>query len=206
MDLLRKSIFIAAFMITLVGLQAQENDAIQGAFEESYAFETDGNYADAIKSLKNIYNPASYHVNLRLGWLSYLIGQFTESAAYYQKAVELKPYAIEARFGLTYPASSMGNWAQVKDQYIKILEIDPNNTKANYYYGLMHYEAGDYESAARHFEKVANLYPFDSESLLMYAWSNFQLGKTREAEVLFNEVLLIDPGNESALEGLGLIK
>jgi hypothetical protein len=40
----------------------------------------------------------------------------------------------------------------------------------------------------------------------MYAWSNFQLGKSREAEVLFNEVLLIDTDNESAQEGLELIK
>jgi len=40
----------------------------------------------------------------------------------------------------------------------------------------------------------------------MYAWSNLQLGKIREAEVLFNEVLIIDPYNQSALEGLELIK
>ena len=70
----------------------------------------------------------------------------------------------------------------------------------------MYYETKDYEQAARHFEKVINLFPLDSLSLLMYAWSNFQLGKTREAEVLFNEMLIINPGNASALEGLELIK
>lgn len=207
MDLLRKSYLVLIF-VTLLGssAMAQETEAMKSAFEESYTYETDGNYSDAIKALKNVYDPASYHINLRLGWLSYLSGQFTESSAYYRKAIELKSYAIEARFGLTYPASAMGNWAQVKDQYIKILELDPQNTKANYYFGLMLYETGEYAKAARHFEKVVNLYPFDSESVLMYAWSNFQLGKTREAEILFNEVLLIDPDNESALEGLDLIK
>ncbi len=206
MDILKKSIATVILIMALTGVQAQITEAVQSAFEESYTFESKGHYADAIKSLKDIYNPASYHINVRLGWLSYMSGQFTESAAYYQKAIELKPYTIEARFGLTYPASSMGNWAQVKEQYIKILEVDPQNTKANYYYGLMHYEAGEYEMAARHFEKVVNLYPFDSESVLMYAWANFQMGKTREAEVLFNEVLIIIPGNKSALEGLELIK
>ncbi len=100
----------------------------------------------------------------------------------------------------------MGNWAQVKSQYIKILEVDPQNTKANYYFGLMYYESGDFEPAAKHFGKVVNLYPFNIESVLMYAWSNLQLGKIREAEVLFNEVLIIDPYNQSALEGLELIK
>jgi tetratricopeptide (TPR) repeat protein len=130
----------------------------------------------------------------------------SESVAYYQKAIELKPYAIEARFGLTLPASTQGNWAQVRDQYIKILEVDPQNTRANYYLGLMDYNIANYELAAKHFEKVVNLYPFDLESILMYAWTNYRMGKTREASVLFKEVLIVQPGNESALEGLELIK
>jgi tetratricopeptide (TPR) repeat protein len=206
MDLLRNGIITALVLLLATVVMAQKSDEIRSAFEQSYTYETDGSYSDALRELKNVYDPASYHINARLGWLSYMSGQFTESVAYYQKAIELKPYAIEARFGLTYPASAMGNWAQVKDQYIKILEVDPQNTKANYYFGLMHYEAGDFELAVKHFEKVVNLYPYDLESLLMYAWSNFQLGKSREAEVLFNEVLLIDTDNESAQEGLELIK
>jgi tetratricopeptide (TPR) repeat protein len=205
MDLLR-TITTLLMLLIVSGSMAQEGDQIRSAFEKSYTFEEGGKYSDAVRELKNVYDPASYSLNIRLGWLSYKSGQFTESAAYYLKAIELKPYAIEARFGLTYPASSMGNWAQVKDQYIKILEIDPQNTVANYYFGLMLYETGDYGEAARHFEKVVNLYPFNLESVRMFAWANFQLGKTREAEVLFKQVLLIDPGNESALEGLGLIK
>ena len=206
MDLIRKIILPVALLLAVTCMQAQDNGTMRQAFTESYAHEADTNYALAISALKNIYNPASYHMNARLGWLSYLMGQYTGSVAYYQKAIELKPYAIEARFGLTYPASALGNWQQVRDMYIKILEVDPQNTTANYYYRLMNYESGDYEQAARHFEKVVNLYPFDSASVLMYAWSNFMLGKTREAEVLFNEVLLIDPDNASALEGLGKIK
>ncbi|RLD76907.1 MAG: hypothetical protein DRJ15_14540 [Bacteroidetes bacterium] len=206
MDLIKKILILAVLMFSMTWIYSQDTESLQAAFEESYTFETDGNYADAIKILKTTYDPSSYHLNARLGWLSYLSGQFTESAAYYQKAIELKPYALEARFGLIYPASAMGNWAQVKEQYIKILELDPQNTKANYYLGLMQYEIGDFGQAIKHFEKVANLYPFDTESVLMFAWSNFQLGKTREAEVLFNEVLMLDPGNESAKEGLGLIK
>lgn len=206
MDILMKNILTVVLALAISGIMAQNSQEVISAFDESYTLEVDGKYSEAIKELKNIYNPASYHINLRLGWLCYLSGQFTESSAYYQKAIELKPYAIEARFGLTYPASSTGNWAQVKEQYIKILEVDPQNTRANYYFGLMHYEVGDFDLAAKHFEKVVNLYPFDMESVRMFAWANFQLGKTREAEVLFKEVLLIDPNNESALEGLDLIK
>jgi len=206
MEFLKK---IALFgMLLTIGamLHAQEPEAIIRAFEDSYIHEADTNYIGAIQDLKDIYDPASYHINARLGYLSYIAGLLTESVAYYQKAIALRPYAIEARFGLTYPASTMGNWAQVKDQYIKILEVDPQNTKAHYYLGLMEYNSANYDLAAKHFEKVVNLYPFDSETLLMYAWTNYRMGKTREASVLFNEVLLIDPHSESALEGLELIK
>ncbi len=206
MDILRRSLLVFTLSLALISLKAQDTKAISEAFSSSYAYEYDGDYAEAIKALKNIYDPDSYHINARLGWLSYLSGQFTESSAYYLKAIELKPYAIEARFGLINPASAMGNWGQVKSQYLHILDVDPQNIKANYYFGLMNYETKDYAQAAMQFERVINLYPFNSEALLMYAWSNFQLGKTREAEVLFNEMLIINPGNASALEGLELIK
>ena len=206
MDFIKKIVLVGMMLTMYIMVQAQDTKTIIRAFENSYIHEADTNYIQAIQELKNIYDPASYHINARLGYLSYLSGMLTESVAYYQKAIELKPYAIEARFGLTYPASAMGNWAQVKDQYIKILEVDPQNTKANYYLGLMEYNAASYELAAKHFEKVVNFYPFDLESILMYAWTNYQMGKTREAKVLFNEALIVQPGNESALEGLELIK
>ncbi len=36
--------------------------------------------------------------------------------------------------------------------------------------------------------------------------TNLKLGKFREAEVLFNKVLMNKPNDKSAIEGLGLIK
>jgi tetratricopeptide (TPR) repeat protein len=133
-------------------------------------------------------------------------GLFTESAAYYQKAIALKPYALEPRFGIINPQAALGNWTVVVNQYEKILEIDPQNTLANYRLGMIYYGRAEYEKSSKYFEKVINLYPFDYDSLLMFAWCHFQMSKLREAEVLFNKVLLIDPDNASALEGLGLIK
>jgi hypothetical protein len=40
----------------------------------------------------------------------------------------------------------------------------------------------------------------------MTGWTNFQLGKLREAKVLFQKALLNRPGDNSATEGLSLIK
>ena len=185
---------------------AQEFKEIADAFKESYTLEESGDYSNAINVLKKVYQEDAYPVNLRLGWLSYLNGSFIESMAFYNKAIQLKPYAVEPRFGLTYPASSMGNWNQVKEQYFKILEIDPQNSLANYRMGMISYSFENYTEAFQYFEKVVNLYPFDYDGLIMYSWCNFRLGKLREAEVLFKQVLLLSPDDESALEGLKSIQ
>ncbi|MBN2681369.1 MAG: tetratricopeptide repeat protein [Bacteroidales bacterium] len=187
-------------------INAQTNAEIQSAFKTSYELETKGEYNKAIDEIKKVYKEDSYEINLRLGWLSYSAGQFTTSKSYYTKAINLMPYGIEARFGIVYPASAMGNWDEVITQYKKILEVDPQNSVANYRLGVIYYERKDYTKANSYLEKVVNLYPFDYDGLLMYAWCNFQLGNHREAKVLFNKVLLLSPDDSSAKEGLGLLK
>jgi Flp pilus assembly protein TadD len=70
---------------------------------------------------------------------------------------------------------------------------------------MMYYYRADYNGALKYIEKTANMYPFDYYSVLMLAWTNLKLGRSREAEVLFNKVLLISPDDKSAEEGLGLL-
>ena len=207
MDTLKNLIFAAFIgLIFMSSIQAQDYKVVQDAFEKSYLYEYTGDYSKAIDRLKAVYSEESYEINLRLGWLTYMAGFFTESTAYYQKAMELKPVSIEAKFGYVYPASALGNWEQVKKQYNDILQIDAQNTIANYRMGSIFYGNEDYTTALKYFEKIVNLYPFDYDGLLMYAWTNLNLGKFREAEVLFNKVLMNQPNDESALQGLNLIK
>lgn len=207
MDALKKLLLTVILSLALLSsILAQDYKTIQDAFEKSYLYEYSGDYSKAIEGLKTVYSEESYEINLRLGWLTYMAGFFTESTAYYQKSTELKPLSIEAKFGYVYPASALGNWEQVKNQYINILQIDDQNTVANYRLGSIYYGAEDYTTALKYFEKLVNLYPFDYDGLLMYAWTNLNLGKFREAEVLFNKVLMNQPNDESALQGLEMIK
>jgi tetratricopeptide (TPR) repeat protein len=196
------------WIVLLAGttVSAQDFEPIRKAFSSSYDLENNGDYAAAIKILKEVYAEDSYEINLRLGWLNYSNGNFTESSAYYKRAIDLSPYAIEARFGYVYPLSALGNWGVVQQQYKKILEIDPNNTLANYRMGMIYYSGEDFASALKYFEKVVNLYPFDYDGTIMYAWTHFKLGKLREAELLFQKALLIRPDDESAREGLNYIR
>jgi tetratricopeptide (TPR) repeat protein len=203
---MKRSTLTAIFIFLALTVVAQDFTKLTTAFSESYSKEKEGKYGDAVKVLKANYDAGSYEINLRLGWLTYLQGQFSESLSYYNRAIELMPYAIEPRFGAVLPASSMGNWDIVVSHYNKILETDPNNTVTLYRMGLISYDKKDYKQAYQYFEKVVNLYPFDYQSVLMLAWTNYRLGKTREAKVLFSKALLYYPEDSSAREGLNLIK
>ena len=201
----KKGILIILLTLGTFGLNAQSFTEQVKAFQQSYLNEASGNYKEAINKLKGVYMEDSYEINLRLGYLSYMAGRFTESIAYYSKAIDLMPYAIEARFGFAYPASAIGNFNQVLEQYEKILEISPNNSIVMHRMGLIYYGREDYLKAEKHFEKVVNLYPFDYEGLTMLAWTKLKLNKTRESKSLFQKALLNTPSGITAAEGLELL-
>lgn len=202
----RRAMAVWLLLIPVILMGQNSYAPVQDAFSTSQAYESRGNFNDAVAVMKKVYQEDSYEINLRLGWVTYLNGLFTESASYYQKAIKLKPYAIEPKLGYANPASALGNWDQVITVYNEILEIDPQNTTANYRLGSIYYGRKDYAKAEKYLEKVLNLYPFDYDTMILYGWTCFQLGKLREATVMFNKVLMNKPKDASALEGLSLIK
>lgn len=202
-----KTKLVLILMFTF-GLNAisQNQSEWQKAFYNSYDYEKAGRYSVAIQDLKKVYKANDYFVNIRLGWLNYLAKNHKESLKYYNIAVALKPYSIEAKFGCVKPLSAMENWEKVKENYLAILKIDPQNTVANYWLGVIYYNRKDFFNARKLFEKVVNLYPLDYDSVIMLAWTNLNLGKSAEAKILFNHSLTLRPNDSSALNGLKLIK
>ena len=163
---------------------------IQDAFNESYQLEASGDFKEAADKIKEIYKEDTYESNLRLGWLNYMAGNFNESIAFYQKSIELMPFAEEPKFGYVFPLSALGRWDEVITVYTQILENSSNNTKALYYLGTIYYNRKQYDKALTYFKRMTDLYPFDYDGLYMYAWSNLQLGRKKEAKMLFQKALL----------------
>lgn len=202
-----KSIIIFIAAVCLTNTSAAQSDAkIQEAFSESYKAELSSSYAISISNLKSVYLADNYAINVRLGWLCLLSKQFTESVAYYDKAIKLKPYAIEAKFGMIKSLNALESWDKVKEQYEAILKIDDQNTTALYWLGVLLYNRKDYDNAAKNFEKIVNLYPMDYGSVIMLAWTKLYQGKKADAKVLFNHALLLSPNDNSAISGLNQIQ
>ncbi|MGC8866204.1 MAG: tetratricopeptide repeat protein [Bacteroidales bacterium] len=201
-----KNILSTLFFLGLALQMPGQQNRLQEAFSQSYKQEETKDYKKAIATLTQVYEEKNYYINLRLGWLCYLAGDQTRAVGYYQKAIQLMPLSIEARLGIAYPLSVLGNWNQIISYYMEILKIDPNHSLTNYRLGSIYYNRGEYDKARRYIEKVVNFYPFDYDSLLLLAWIQLKQGHYSEAKALFQTVLLNRPGDESALSGLGLIK
>lgn len=207
METLRR--IIAGACLAAIGwgaATAQTEGALQKAFSDSYAAEYNKKYADAVAVLMKAYSEKGYEVNLRLGWLHYVNGNYTVSQQYYEKAVVLKPYSVEARLGLAKPLAALESSDRLLKNYEDLLKIDPQNSTANYWSGVIHYNRKKYEAAARHFERIVNLYPFDYDGNHMLGWTYLNLGRNAEAGILFQKALLSRPGDASSLDGLSRIR
>lgn len=206
MEFLKRYVCVLIFLIiSLPVVNAQTNSVVE-AFSKSYSLEKEGKYIEAVNILKVVYYEDSYEINLRLGWLNYLAGKYSDSESYYSKAISIVPYAIEPKLGMVYPKSSLAKWNEVVAIYNKILKIDPHNTIANYRLGNIFYYRKQYEKAMHYYEKVLNLYPFDYDTMLMMGWTYLQLKQSVKAKVLFTKVLMYSPDDKSAKEGLGILE
>lgn len=200
-----KWIMIVSLWLALGAVNAQETQLRQ-AFGRSYVLEKETRYKEAAAALMPVYDNEAYELNLRLGWLHYKAGQYTESLRYYDRSRKIRPMSIEAKLGYALPAAALEHWDQVLSTYLDILNIDPNETTALYQVGVIYYYRKDYDKADKYLGKLVNLYPFGYNGLLMLGWNRLQQGRMSEARVLFNKVLFYDPSDASALEGLSLIK
>jgi tetratricopeptide (TPR) repeat protein len=207
MEFLKIKICFLLLIVTVTSVISQVNqDLLEEAFARSYELEKNSDFSASAEILKKVYDGSSYEINLRLGWLNYNAGLFDESVIFYSRALRLKPYSEEARFGLILPKAAVGQWDDVINLYDKILEINPNNTVALYRLGLVYYGRKDYDKAYPLFKKVVDLYPFGYDGLLMLGWTSYYMGNFNQAKVLFNKVKLYNPGDPSANEGLQLMK
>jgi tetratricopeptide (TPR) repeat protein len=206
METLRVCLLLILSAVSAVNLNGQSNSKIQAAFASSYKSEQSGNYVLSVSEIKTVYQADNYSINARLGWLLFLAKQYTESVIYYEKAIKLKPYAIEVRFGLIKALDALASWDKVKEQYEAILRIDPMNTTSLYWLGVLLYNRKDFDNAGRYFEKIVNLYPMDYGSVIMLAWTRLFQGKKTDAKVLFSQALLLSPEDASAISGLNQLK
>lgn len=205
MEILNKKIVVLlVFCNFFFGLIAQSDNAVREAIKKSYDSEYQLKYQKAIEDLMGVYEPTSYELNLRIGWLSYKAGKYTESINYYKKAITKMPISIEAKLGIVYPLGALEKWEQVVDNYLAIVKIDAFNATANYRLALIYYNRGDYGNSWKYLQKYINLYPFDYDGNSLAGWVKYSVGKKEEAYVFFKKALMVNPYDTSFNKVLGI--
>ncbi len=205
MEILNKKIVVLlVFCNFFFGLIAQSDNAVREAIKKSYDSEYQLKYQKAIEDLMGVYEPTSYELNLRIGWLSYKAGKYTESINYYKKAITKMPISIEAKLGIVYPLGALEKWEQVVDNYLAIVKIDAFNATANYRLALIYYNRGDYGNSWKYLQKYINFYPFDYDGNSLAGWVKYSVGKKEEAYVFFKKALMVNPYDTSFNKVLGI--
>lgn len=204
------SFLLIASILVLFGMEVvQQNDSNKiNAFNKSIDYENAKQYSKAISELTTIYekNKSDYLINLRLGWLYYLNGEYEKSKRYYEAAINLKKNSTEALLGLTYPLSKLEEWTTIESTYSKILKLDANNYSANLYLGQIYLGKGEYSKAQTLLERVSNYNPSEYEPMQSLAWVYYYLGRTQQARDLFTNILMISKNDSLATLGIKLVK
>jgi tetratricopeptide (TPR) repeat protein len=205
MEILSSRIVVVFTFLTLsFGILSQSDIAVREALKKSYDSEYQLKYQKAIEDLQGVYEPTSYELNLRIGWLSYKLGKYAESVHYYKKAIAKMPLSIEAKLGIVYPLGALEKWELVVDNYLAIVKIDTYNAIANYRLALIYYNRGDYGNSWKYLQKYINLYPFDYDGNSLAGWVKYSVGKKEEAYVFFKKALMINPYDTSFNKVLGI--
>lgn len=183
------------FLFQLLSLTVLAQNGTTEAFSKSYHFENNKQYLKAITALEGVYAANSYPLNLRLGWLHYLKGDYVVAQSFYKKAIGIKPHSIEARLGYVYPTAAMENWNDVVSTYEEILEIDPNHSVVNFRMATIFFYRKEYEKAKGFAQKVLILYPFDFDTNYLLAQIELSLGNIIEAKAALKNCLQYNPSS-----------
>jgi tetratricopeptide (TPR) repeat protein len=204
---MRFSLILTALLIS-VSSYGMSYSEIKKLYQKSYTYEKNGDYKDAVKALMPIYEsyPNGYTVNLRLGWLYYLMKNYANSEYHYRKALKALPSSIEAMLGLSLPLMAQSRWSDLESLMYRVIKIDYYN-----YYGNLRLckaltEEKKYSIAESISRKMLVIYPTDVNFLNQLAISLYNQDKVSYAKSIFENVLTLDPENTTAKKYLKLIE
>lgn len=190
-------IFLFVFVSSLFAITPEE---IQEAYHKSFNYEQIEDYENAIRALSPVLDeyPNGYTVNLRLGWLYYLLGRYANSIEHYQKAVQIVPTSLEAKNGLMLPMLAQNKYSDAVSIAYQVVSVDHYN-----YYGNMRLAYSlrmqeKYDQAEQILNKMLAVYPTDIIFLTELALVKYNQGDTDRATELMWDVQTLDPENETA--------
>jgi len=199
------AVFSAICQVARAEDLSQEN--IEKAYYESYAFEKAQYYAGAISAMYPVLTayPKGYTVNFRLGWLSYLNGNYSDALRYYKTALTVYPASVEVMQCISLVHKARASWVEVEAENAMIIKIDYFNQTANYWYAVALKAQKKYDLAEKVCRKMLTVFP-TSVSFLNELGENLYYKKDKSQSLtMFLSVKVLDPQNENAKKFIALL-
>ena len=173
---------------------------IKEAYHKSFFYEKIGDYKDAVRVLMPVYKayPNGYAVNLRLGWLYYLMGKYDNSEYHYRKADKVISTSVESKLGLSLPLMAQERWSDAEQVLYKVIAIDYYNYYGNLRLAKVLGKEKKYKQQVAVALKMLNIYPTSVPFLVVLGEGYYHLGDLKKAEEIFKNVLILDPENLTA--------
>ncbi len=156
-------VFLSILSVSLFSGSSSEKMEIRHYYERSYDYEHVGKYHDAIEAILPLYRkyPHGYTLNLRLGWLFFLNGNYNDAIKHYSDAIKSSPDAFSPKLGLMRVYLSNYSYEKVQPLAAEILKNDYYNYYANLYLSQALTAQKKYDAAIETVKKMLQRYPTD---------------------------------------------
>ncbi|MEN8216481.1 MAG: tetratricopeptide repeat protein [Pseudomonadota bacterium] len=201
---MKRALFIPLLLLG-TSVLAADDSWIQQSYHKSFHYEQTENYKTAIKSLLPVVRayPKGYTVNLRLGWLYYLMGRYANSIAHYEVAIKTAPNAIEAKVGKLLPLLAQERYSKAEQTTYQILNTDFYNYLGNLRLSIALRKQNKTDLALEVVNKMLFLYPTDVNFMVELGQLYDQKGEKEKAAAVFQDVIVLAPENVTAKSYLG---
>ncbi len=180
---------------------------LEQAYLSSYQAERAGKYEAAMSALDAVSRdyPASYTLNLRLGYLNYLTKRYALALDHYSKASVAAPASVDPKLSKMTVLLAQFKYADAEQVGYQLVNID----YANYFGNLRLVYAlrmqQKYELAEKVTSKMLAFYPIDASFMAEYGILKYATGNFDQSRRVFSDMLVLDSSNLLARDYIKLI-
>ncbi|PIU20638.1 MAG: hypothetical protein COT18_01230 [Elusimicrobia bacterium CG08_land_8_20_14_0_20_59_10] len=148
--------------------------------------------------------PGSALAANNLGDVLFKQGRYDEAAAFYRKALDLRPDYAFISYNLANALTKQKNWAQAERQYLDALRLAPDFTVAHGNYGNLLTDLGRYNEAGEQYRAALKNAPGDPDMHYGLGDTFLHRGRLVEAQAAYEEALRLNPDIGGAAANLAL--
>ncbi|MEI7972774.1 MAG: tetratricopeptide repeat protein [Bdellovibrio sp.] len=167
---------------------------------QRYQFAT----AAQILSRGSQYLPQNYEILRGYGLLELRRNNFQEAVSYFSRALKIYPNDSDTLVLLADALLQVKDFQNAQASALKAIELDPSAHQGHLIYAEILAAMKGLDTGLRYLQDLIQKFAFTLEYRLGFAELNRKGDRHRQALQVYEQVLLVDPKNKSALLGLSL--